>query len=80
MVVHETADPEVVIAEFDYEGRVGATGNEFAMHNVQVLRIRDGLIQETRDYHDHLRMAAAFGGLTRLAATLESPAAVPTGA
>ena len=44
--MHETVDPEVVIAEFDYTAR----GVTFA--NIQVLRVRDGLIVETRDYHD----------------------------
>jgi ketosteroid isomerase-like protein len=49
--VHETADPEVIIAEWDYES--GAT--RFA--NIQVLRVRDGLIVESRDYHDHAAIA-----------------------
>ena len=41
-VVHETADPEVVIGEFAYEGRVLATGRTFRIPNVFVLRVRDG--------------------------------------
>ena len=49
--VHETADPEVIIAEWDYES--GAV--RFA--NIQVLRVRDGLIVESRDYHDHAAIA-----------------------
>src|SRR5690349_18235452 len=43
--VHETADPEVIVAEYDY------AGPDFRMANIQVLRIRDGLIVESRDYH-----------------------------
>jgi ketosteroid isomerase-like protein len=57
VVVHETADPEVIIAEFDYLGRVVATDHAFEVSNIQVLRVRDGLILSSRDYHDH----AAFG-------------------
>jgi len=57
--VHETADPEVVIAEFDYEGRA-AGGRTFRVANIQVLRVRDGLIVETRDYHHHAALAAVL--------------------
>jgi ketosteroid isomerase-like protein len=49
--VHETADPEVIVAEWDYE----SAGIRFA--NIQVLRVRDGLIVESRDYHDHAAIA-----------------------
>jgi uncharacterized protein len=57
--VHETADPEVVIAEFDYDGRA-ASGRTFRVSNIQVLRVRDGLIVETRDYHNHAALAAVL--------------------
>jgi ketosteroid isomerase-like protein len=68
VVVHETADPEVVIGEFAYVGRVLATGARFTVHNVFVLRVRDGLIVESRDYADHLAFAAATGRLPSLTA------------
>jgi ketosteroid isomerase-like protein len=58
--VHETADPEVIVAEYDYEGRVTATGRTFRLANVQVLRVRDGLITGSRDYHDHPGLARAM--------------------
>jgi ketosteroid isomerase-like protein len=67
-VVHETADPEVVIGEFAYEGRVIATGRRFRIPNVFVLRVRDGLIVESRDYADHVALAAATENLAALAA------------
>jgi uncharacterized protein len=67
VVVHETADPEVVIGEFAYEGRVTTTGRSFTVRNVFVLRVRDGLIVESRDYADHLAFAAATGRLGALA-------------
>jgi ketosteroid isomerase-like protein len=54
--VHETGDPEVVIAEFDYDGRA-PSGRSFRVSNIQVLRVRDGLILETRDYHNHAALA-----------------------
>lgn len=55
--MHETADPEVVIAEFDYAGHAATTGKDFHVANIQVLRVRDGLILETRDYHNHAVLA-----------------------
>ncbi|GAA1804502.1 nuclear transport factor 2 family protein [Actinomadura chokoriensis] len=62
VVVHETADPEVIIAEFEYEGRNTETGRPFVVPNVFVLRVRDGHIVESRDYHDHRGLARALGG------------------
>ena len=71
IVVHETADPEVIVAEFDYRGRVTTTGASFEVANVQVLRVRDGRIVASRDYHDHAALAAALAG-TALAVNLTS--------
>ena len=59
VVIYDTTDPEVVIAEFDYRGRVATTGRTFVAANIQILRIRDGLIVATRDFHHHLALAAA---------------------
>jgi ketosteroid isomerase-like protein len=71
IVVHTTGDPEVIIAEFDYDVRDASTGRQSTMANVQVLRVRDGLIVETRDYHDHLRLAAVAGRAVALASALD---------
>jgi ketosteroid isomerase-like protein len=59
--VHETADPEVIIAEFDYDGHVATTGAGFRVANIQVLRVRDGLIVESRDYHNHAVLSDVLG-------------------
>jgi ketosteroid isomerase-like protein len=69
VVVHETSDPEVVVGEFAYAGRVVATGRPFRIPNVFVLRVRDGLIVESRDYADHVAFAAAVGRLDALVRT-----------
>ncbi|WP_026413595.1 nuclear transport factor 2 family protein [Actinomadura oligospora] len=63
IVVHETADPEVVVGEFRYEGTVVETGEAFSVPGIFVLRVRDGKIVESRDYLDHLRSARARGQL-----------------
>ena len=65
--VHETTDPEVVIAEFDYDITFTPTGARLTAANVQLLRVREGRIVATRDYHDHLRLAAVSGRVEELA-------------
>jgi uncharacterized protein len=71
VVVHETSDPEVVIAEFDYDVRNTVTSRQSTVANVQVLRVRDGLIVATRDYHDSLRIAAVSGDVDMLVVDID---------
>ncbi|TDD85226.1 nuclear transport factor 2 family protein [Actinomadura rubrisoli] len=52
VVVHQTADPEVIVAEFEYAGRNTETGRAFVVPNIFVLRVRNGRIVESRDYAD----------------------------
>jgi ketosteroid isomerase-like protein len=73
--IHETQDPEVIVAEFDYAGTVIATGEPFRVPCVFVLRVRDGLIVESRDYIDHVAMARARGLLDELIEALGEPLA-----
>jgi ketosteroid isomerase-like protein len=56
LVVHETDDPELVVSEWDYEVTATA-GRTATVANVQFLRVRDGLIVHSRDFHDHARLA-----------------------
>ncbi len=70
VVVHDTDDPEVIIAEFDYFGHVSTICRSFHVSNIQVLRIRNGQIVSSRDYHNHLAIAAAVGQLQDLVASL----------
>ncbi|MBO2447503.1 nuclear transport factor 2 family protein [Actinomadura barringtoniae] len=74
VVVHKTADPEVVIAEFAYEGRVTTTGRPLRIPNVFVLRVRDGEIVESRDYAHHVAFAEALGRLPELIAEYQARA------
>src|SRR5580698_7463375 len=69
MVVRETADPEVVVAEWTYDGE-GADGRAFQVANIQVTRVRDGKILTSRDYHNHFVLTEAMGRLPRLLAAL----------
>ncbi|HEY3479307.1 MAG TPA: nuclear transport factor 2 family protein [Streptomyces sp.] len=63
VVVHETTDPEVIVAEYDYDAESVETGRTTTTANVQVLRVRDGLIVHSRDYHDYLRLAVIRDGV-----------------
>jgi hypothetical protein len=49
-VVHETADPEVVIVELDVQMELTATSLIYRQPYIQLFRIRDGEIVLCRDY------------------------------
>ena len=76
VTIHETTDPEVIVAEFEYQGTTGA-GEAYALPAIFVMRVRDGEIVSSRDYHDHLASARAGGRLGELFAALGSPTAAP---
>ena len=71
IVVHETSDPEVVVAEWDYDGLVTTTNRSFHVSNIQVSRVRNGQIVASRDYHNHLVLADVLGQLPALLAELD---------
>ncbi len=50
LVVHETADPEVVILEFDGHGRSMRTGEPYEQRYISVIRARGGKIVHFKDY------------------------------
>jgi len=60
VTLHLTADPDVVIAEYQYDGTAIATGRSFVASNVQIVHVRNGLIVSSRDFHDHAAMASAL--------------------
>jgi ketosteroid isomerase-like protein len=66
VVIHETADPEVIITEYDLHGRFTETGRAFAQSYVMVMTIRDGRIVHTRDYTDPIGGARLLGRLPDL--------------
>jgi ketosteroid isomerase-like protein len=72
VVVHRTADPEVVVEEFRYEGRVN--GRPFSLPCIFVVRVRDGVIVESRDYTNPVGLARAFGRVGEVAAALADSA------
>ena len=66
VTIHETADPEVIVAEFEYQGTVVETGEAFALPGIFVMRVRDGKIVSSRDYFDHFTAARIRGQLDEL--------------
>ncbi|MEU2714436.1 nuclear transport factor 2 family protein [Streptomyces sp. NPDC007205] len=72
ITIHETVDPEVIVAEFEYQGTVAETGEEFTLPGIFVIRVRDGRIVSSRDYFDHLTSARIRGGLGTLLTALGS--------
>ncbi|SDL28968.1 Ketosteroid isomerase-related protein [Lentzea albidocapillata subsp. violacea] len=53
-VVHRSTDPDVLIAEFDAEGVVVATGKPYRASYIVVITTRDGEIAHYRDYWNPL--------------------------
>ncbi|MEK2478039.1 nuclear transport factor 2 family protein [Streptomyces noursei] len=64
--VHETADPELIIAEHEFDAVNHATGESFTSGFVLILRARGGQIVDVRDYADVLRLSAGLGRLPQL--------------
>jgi uncharacterized protein len=77
ITIHETADPEVIVAEFEYRGTLPGTGEPFVLPGIFVIRVRDGQIVSSRDYVDHLGLALALGRLDQLVAAAKG--APPSG-
>ena len=70
--IHETTDPEVIVAEFEYRGSTVDTGEAFTLPAIFVLRVRDGEIVESRDYFDHLTAARIRGQLDAVVAAVQA--------
>jgi uncharacterized protein len=60
IVIHQCTDPQVAVAEYDYDALITSTGRSFQVSNIQVSRIRDGQIVTSRDYHNHPALAEAI--------------------
>jgi uncharacterized protein len=70
ITIHQTTDPEVIVAEFEYQGTDAGTGEPIAVPGIFVLRVRNGEIVSSRDYFDHLTAARAQGQLDALVAAV----------
>ena len=71
--IHETADPEVVIAEYSIHGHQVADGQPFVLTIAMVITVRDGQIVHSRDYADPVAGARVLGRLPELVSALAQP-------
>jgi uncharacterized protein len=60
--LHQTQDPEVVIAEMRSTATLTTTGRSLAVTSIQILRIEDGHIALFRDFADPRVLEAVTGG------------------
>jgi len=70
VAVHDTTDPDVIVAEYDAHGVVPSTGRRFTVRNIWVLNIVDGRIASWRDYWNPLEIIELQGRLPALLARL----------
>lgn len=75
IVVHETLDPEVIVAEFTAAGWTVRTGEPYEASYIAVITVRDGHIASYRDYWSPVALARASGDLTPLLSALGGAAA-----
>jgi uncharacterized protein len=74
VVIHETADPGVVIIEYELRGEFTQTAESFSLRFLMVLTIRDGQIVHSRDYSNPIAGAQVIGRLPELIAALSKDA------
>ncbi|HTZ24383.1 MAG TPA: nuclear transport factor 2 family protein [Streptosporangiaceae bacterium] len=75
VVMHETADPEVVIVEYELHGEFTETAEPFSMRFLMILTVRDGQIVHSRDYSNPIVGARVTGRLPELIAALNADGA-----
>jgi ketosteroid isomerase-like protein len=56
VVIHETADPDVIVVEYELAGTITTTGVSAAAPFIAVLRVRDGRIAHWREYQNAAAM------------------------
>jgi ketosteroid isomerase-like protein len=69
-IIHATDDPEVVIAEYELDGELTQTGEEFSQRFVMVMTVRNGQIVHSRDYTNPVTGARLLGRIPELVAAL----------
>jgi uncharacterized protein len=69
-MIHETADPEVIVAEYELHGEMAGPGEAFSVRFAMVVTVRDGRIVHSRDYSDPIAGARMLGRLPELISAL----------
>lgn len=68
VIVYDTTDPDVIIAEVTLHQRLIKTGTAFSASYIMIMTIRNGEIVHSRDYSNPLASAKALGRLDDLVA------------
>jgi ketosteroid isomerase-like protein len=79
VVIHETADPEVIVVEYELVGTVSATNRTASAAFIGVLRVRDGKIARWREYQNVLAITHELGQLPALLARMGVAQPEPAG-
>jgi uncharacterized protein len=70
VTIHQTTDPEVIVAEYELHGEMTATAEPFSARFAMVITVRDGYIVHSRDYADPIAGAKLLGRLPELVSAL----------
>jgi uncharacterized protein len=70
VTIHETTDPDVIVAEYALHGELSATREPFSLRFAMIMRFRDGYIVHSRDYSDPIAGARLQGRLPELISAL----------
>ena len=70
VIIHDTGDPDVIVAEYELAGTVTTTGMRASAPFIVVLTAREGEIIRWREYQDTLGMAISLGQLPALLASV----------
>lgn len=73
VLIRETDDPEVVVAELEHYGFSQVSNGPYRFRALGVIRVRDGEIVRYDDYMDPIAVAALLGRTDDLVAALTSP-------
>jgi uncharacterized protein len=73
VTVHDTGDPEVIIAEITHHGWSRATASPYRFTALGVIRVRDGEIVQYDDYMDPIALTRLLGRTQDLVAALSPP-------
>lgn len=70
VMIHDTADPEVIVVEYEMVGVLTTTGRRAAARFIGVLGVRNGKTVLWREYQNTLAITHALGRLPDLVAAL----------
>jgi hypothetical protein len=73
VAIHETANPEVIIVEYQIHGEKVPSGEKFSSRYAMVVTVRDGHIVHSRDYFDPIAGLRLLGRLPELIEVLSQP-------